>query len=485
MARETVILLTLCVYMAVLLAIGILTQRRSKDGTDFFLGGRRLGPLVAAVGASASSSSVWTLLGVSGAAWAWGLSAIWLIPACVGGFALNWCVLAPALQRHSHRTGAMTVADVLAQGGARGWRRAVKALAVFIILVSLGAYVASQFQGAGKIFGALFEVAAWQTIAIGAGVVLLYTMLGGLWAVCLTDTVQGLMMALTAAVLPIAALIEVGGFGALAEGVAAVPAAGYAEIGGPRAGIVALGFVLGLLGIGLGYPGQPHVVKYFMALGNEPGHVRRARRIALGWAVVIYCGMVLLGLCARLLFPGLDDRERAFIETTRDLFNPVIGGVMIAAVLSAIMSTADSQLLVASSTVVHDAGLGGRTQRGMLLRSRLTVFLITVAAAVAANVLSKRIFDNVLFGWAAMGAAFGPLLIARVVLRRALGIRRVFAAMLTGFVLSVAAHLVYVDLFGTKGGQGVAKFVVPWLAALAIALVGTSRSEGDPVGVAE
>jgi sodium/proline symporter len=476
--REQAILLTLIVYMAVLLVIGLLAQRRTKDGADFFLGGRRLGPLVAAVGASASSSSVWTLLGVSGAAWAWGLSALWLIPACVGGFALNWFVLAPSLQRHSHRTGAMTIADVLTEGSTRRWRVAVRALAVFIIVLSLGAYIASQFQGAGKIFGTLFGIAEWKAILVGAAVVLLYTVLGGLWAVSLTDTLQGLMMALTAVVLPIAALIEVGGFEPLAAGLRAVPVEGYAEIAGPRVGILAVGFVLGILGIGLGYPGQPHVVKYFMALDASPGNVQRARRYALSWAVIIYCGMVLLGLCGRILFPVLADKERVFIEATVVLFPPIMGGIMIAAVLSAIMSTADSQLLVASSSVVHDAGLGGRSQRGMLVRSRLTVFVLTVAAAIAAQVGSKEIFSRVLFGWAAMGAAFGPLLIVRVVMRRPVSPPRVFAAMFTGFALSVAAHSGYADLFGTSDLKRFAIHVMPWVAAFAVALTGTSRSEG-------
>jgi sodium/proline symporter len=155
---------------------------------------------------------------------------------------------------------------------------------------------------------------------------------------------------------------------------------------------------------------------------------------------------------------------------------------MIAAVLSAMMSTADSQLLVASSTVVHDAGLGGRTRRTMLRRSRLTVILLTAAAAVAANLISESIFKNVLFAWTAMGAAFGPLLLVRLVMRRKLAIQRVFAAMLTGFVLSVAAHLWYVEVFGTKDGKNFANYVVPWIGAFLVAFLGTKRAEREPEG---
>jgi len=485
MERETVVLLTLIVYMAVLLGIGVLARRRNLSASDFFLGGRQLGPVVSAVGASAASSSVWTLLGVSGAAWAWGVSAVWLFPACVGGFALNWYVLAPALQRYSHRTGAMTVADVLAGRPSSGWSRAILALAALIILVSLGAYVASQFQGAGKLFGAVFDVPMWQAVVIGATVVLLYTMLGGLWAVSLTDTLQGLAMAATAVVLPVAAFVEVGGAGALADSLNALDGQGrlpdgYLALGGPRSGPVALGFVLGLFGIGLGYPGQPHVVKYFMALraGDEdrpPVHV--ARRVAVGWAVVIYAGMVVLGLCARAMLPALadvdGDRERAFIVATERLFDPVTGGIMLAAVLSAIMSTADSQLLVASSTVVHDVGLGGPSHETALRRSRIAVVLLAAGAAGAALVGTKQIFERVLFGWAAMGAAFGPLLLARTVWRRELGPPRIFFAMLTGFVVAVVAYSFYEDLLGTTNWISFGKYVAPWLAALAVAVLGT------------
>ncbi|MHC4955383.1 MAG: sodium/proline symporter [Planctomycetota bacterium] len=485
MDRAAVILLTLIAYMVVLLGIGLLARRRNETATDFFLGGRKLGPLVSAIGASASSSSVWTLLGVSGAAWAWGLSAIWLFPACVGGFALNWYVLAPRLQKYSRETGAMTVADILARGASDGWRRAIVTLAVFIILLCLGAYVASQFQGTGKIFGAVFGVPAWQAVAIGATVVLLYTMLGGLWAVSLTDTIQGLAMALTAVILPTAALVEVGGLGGLGDALTGLGDAGklpdgYLQLGGPRSGPVAVGFALGLLGIGLGYPGQPHVLKYFMALRSGDSSARTARRIALGWAVVIYAGMILLGLCARALLPTTadvdGDKERAFIKATELLFDPVVSGIMLAAVLSAIMSTADSQLLVASSSVVHDARLGGRSTKSALVRSRITVVVLTVCAAVAALVGSKEIFSRVLFGWAAMGAAFGPLLLARVVWRRQLSPPRVFAAMLVGFVLSVVAYSFYGDITGTTAWKGFFNYVVPWVAALLIAFVGTTRS---------
>ena len=270
MDGSTAILVTLIVYKVILVGIGIYAQGRTRDSTDFFLGGRKLGPLVAAVSASASSSSAWTILSVSAAAYNWGLGALWLFPSCVGGFVLNWLVLAPALNRFSHESGAVTVTEILAGPRGRPLRGLVVWICSIVVIVSLGAYIASQFQGAGKAFEASFDVEAETAILVGAGIVVFYTLLGGFWAVSITDTLQGLLMALTAMLLPVAALIHVGGFGGLVEGLQAVPQDGYLSLFRNLPPAAALGFILGILGIGFGYPGQPHVVNRFMALTDDP-----------------------------------------------------------------------------------------------------------------------------------------------------------------------------------------------------------------------
>lgn len=460
---------TLVVYLVVLLALGVWAQRRTKSAGDFFVGGRRTGGLVAAVGAAASSSSAWTLLGVSGAAYAWGLSALWIFPGCVGGFLLNWTVFAPALRRLGHRTGAVTLIEAVSDG-----RRVVAAVAAVIVLLSLGAYVAAQLQGAGKTFEAVFGIPAAQTVGVGALVIVVYTLLGGFLAVSLTDTLQGLVMAASAVALPAAALVAVGGPSGLADGLAAVDVDGYRSLGGPRPWPLGLGFAAGLLGIGLGYPGQPHVAKYFLALRDDPAVVRRARRIALGWAVAVYGGMLLLGLCGRVLFPALDDGEVVLVQGAERLFPPAVAGVMLAAVLSAMMSTADSQLLVGASTLVHDLRVGGERLRTVTV-TRVTVALLTVGAAIAATVGSATIFERVLFGWAAMGAALGPLLLVRVVLKRRIGVGGSLAVLLSGALLAAAAHLFHEDLFGTRSLRGAAIHVLPYVVATALAFLLSSR----------
>ena len=453
-SSHTAILLTLVAYKLVLVGLGLWAQRRTQTGTDFFLGGRQLGPWVAAISASASSSSAWTLLGVSGAAYQWGLSAVWLFPACVGGFVLNWFLVAPALQRASHRTGALTVTELLA-----GAHRGVRTLASLIILVSLCTYVAAQFQGAGKAFNETFGWSVEHSILLGSAIVVLYTLLGGFWAVSLTDTLQGLLMAGTAVVLPVAALMTIGPGALFADA-----PDGYLSLTRNMAPAAAVGFVGGLFGIGLGYPGQPHVVNRFMALKDQDA-VRAARTIALTWAVIVYGGMLVLGWAGRVLLTDLADNEVVFVAATQALFPPVVSGIMLAAVLSAIMSTADSQLLVAASSVTHDLGLG---QKRLVTNARLVIALLSGCAVIAALYGPSSIFNRVLFAWSAMGAAFGPLLLVTL-LRGPVPPARSMVAMAVGFAMSVAAYSV-------PWAKGTAlERVLPFVVALLIAATGARK----------
>ena len=463
MSRAEAILYTLVAYKIVLVAIGLWATRRTRDTGDFFLGGRRLGAWVGAISASASSSSAWTLLSVSGMAYLWGWPALWLFPSTVSGFLINWLWIGPRLMPASRDADAITLTEFLAgPDPRRGWPRRSVILASLIVLFSFTFYVAAQFQGAGLAFASAFRLDMDTAVLVGAGVVLAYTLLGGFWAVSVTDTLQGLLMAATAVFLPLAAFAAVGGWAELAQGVNAVPPGPGAP---PTAGIAAVGFVLGTLGIGLGYPGQPHVVNRFMAL-RDPRALAQARVIAIGWAVVVYAGMLLLGLSARALYAGLLEGEQVLFEVANRLFAPVAAGVMIAAVLSAIMSTADSQLLVAASSVSHDLP---RERRWGIGTSRLVVSGICLVAVGIALFVPKDIFTRVLFAWHALGSAFGPPLAVKLVGRQ-IDPAALFAAMLTGFAGTVALYW----MPDTPGDW--AERLVPLVASLAICLSGSRRS---------
>jgi sodium/proline symporter len=472
MTRAQAILITLVTYKIALVVIGLWASRRTHDDADFFLGGRKLGPWVAALSASASSSSAWTLLGVSGAAYAWGLSALWLFPATVSGFMINWLWVAPRLMPLSRRNQSLTLTEFVAGERSDRLFPTIIRLSSAVVVFSFLFYIAAQFQAAGHAFASSFGLPTNTSIAIGVGIIILYTLLGGFWAVSVTDSLQGLMMAMTAVILPIVALVFVGGFGALAEGLREVSSAAEMSLTGPYTGIVALGFILGTLGIGLGYPGQPHVVNRFMAL-RDPKALSHGRLIAIGWAVIIYSGMLLLGLCGRVLFTTIPNHEQIFFQTANEILPPVVAGVMIAAVLSAIMSTADSQLLVAGSAISWDWRRAGLSETGSeqhsLGATRLVVLLVSVVAMLIAMFAPAAIFSRVLFAWHAIGSAFGPILILRL-LGWKIDSRAVLASIATGFGLTVIFNL-----FPDAPGDWVER-LVPLVAAFAVAASGRRKS---------
>ncbi len=406
----TGILITLIAYQLLMLGIGWWANKRNSDSEDFFLGGRKLGGLVAALSASASSSSAWSLLGVSGAAFAWGLPAVWLIPATIGGFVINWYLIAPRLRQQSRASGALTLTEFVAGPPGDPARRSMMRLGAAVILFSFTFYIAAQFQAAGKTFASVLAIEQNVAIVIGAAVVLAYVWLGGFWAASVTDSVQGLLMAFSALLLPLLALIAVGGPLELAANLAPDHASGHELWTGQANFGAALGFVLGLFGIGLGYPGQPHVVNRFMALKDEQA-ITRGRRIAVGWAVIIYTGMVLLGWCGRILVTNLGDGEQLLFVMATLLLPALLAGVMVSAILSAIMSTADSQLLVAASSVSHDLNDGNGEKTDGLKRARWVVLMIGSLAVMLAIAFPDDIFSRVLFAWQALAAAFGPLLV--------------------------------------------------------------------------
>ena len=328
--------------------------------------------------------------------------------------------------------------------------------------------MASQFQGAGKAFSETFRISPVESILIGSAIVVFYTLLGGFWAVSVTDTLQGLLMAITALVLPTASIVAVGGFPGLVDGLNSLAGEGYLSLTRSLPPVAALGFIFGLLGIGLGYPGQPHVVNRFMALreGSEP--IKKARRIAMLWAVIVYAGMLLVGFSGRILLPDLGDPEVVFIALTSQLFHPVVTGVIVAAVLSAIMSTADSQLLVASSTVTHDLQLARRSSLSMLAQSRIVVFVISCGAVLAAILGSREIFSLRFLVYHVFLIQIGPLLLVES-LKGPVESRVKLAAMVTGFVLSVGAFYLLPSSALWKGSL---ERFFPFIVVMVIALVG-------------
>ncbi|MFN2288287.1 MAG: sodium/proline symporter [Chromatocurvus sp.] len=464
MDKQTVVVLTLILYKLSLVGIGLWASRRTHSEDDFFLGGRGLGPWVAAVSYSSSASSAWTLLGMSGLAYVVGVSAIWVVLGSIVGMLVAWGWIAPRLMAYSRLHGQITLTDVLLHDTAGRWRTAIKWSASLIVIVSFVFYVAAQFQGAGNTFASTFDMPMRSSIVLGAAIIMVYTLLGGFWAVSVTDTVQGLLMAVTALLLPISALIEVGGWQGFLSGLEAVSTPEQLSLTADNAGLVAAGVVFGGLSIGIGTYGQPHLLVRFMALRDDSA-LRWGRRITILWFLIVFFGMFFLGLVGHILHAGTENPETIFFVLTDSLFPTLLGAVLLAAVLSAIMSTADSQLLVAASALSHDLGLGRRLPGGVMLVSRLTIVALVIAAVLVAVYLPEKIFSRVLFAWIALGSAFGPLLFARLMQIRVAS-ASALASVVCGFALAVTLYLAP----DTPGS--IAERCLPFLLASVILWIG-------------
>ncbi len=454
--NTTVVAVSFAVYTLAIIAIGLYSARFARrSDEDYFLAGRSLGAWIAALSASASSESGWVTLGLVGWAFASGASAYWIIPGCLLGFLFNWFVLAGRMRDCSLELNALTLPDLFAFH----FKERVpllRTLSVVVILVAMLLYVAAQLAAAGKAFSASFGGMDYRYgVLIGVGVVLLYTVLGGFRAVCWTDFLQALLMVGTLVVFPIYLLATEGGYSFVAEQLRSVDDGGLLRLTPDKVGAVFLGFLLGhtALGINFGYPGQPHVLVRFMAL--------RTRRAALVggavsavWAVCVYWGAVTVGLMARAMTEaGASWGQVMLAEETRDVYQElglvlsamhmlpgVLAGLVLAAVLAAICSTADSQLVVAASAAANDlyARLFSKSRKGAhMLVNRLVVLGIGLGAMLLVIDESVNVYEYVLtYGWAILGASFGPQVILLLLWRRA-SYAGCIAGMSTGFAVAL------------------------------------------------
>lgn len=424
-------------YLLAMVIIGFITARMTHSSLDFFLGRRSLNAWVAAISSTASSESAWAVLGTVGLSYKDGLSAAWFLPGCLFGYAINWFFLADRLRRHSREHHTITIPDYLASHF-RGDTRRLRWVAVSIIFACMMAYMAAQFTAIGKTFDSLFGIPHGVSIPVGAAIILLYTAMGGFLAVVWTDFLQGLIMAGGILLLAVAALVEVGGWGGVAN---------YAQHAAPelltwtggKSQSAFFGSVVGLLGIGLGYPGQPHVLNRYMAARDERA-IRKGIWIALGWGVLIYTSAIVLGIAGRALIPALGDPEHLFPRAAELLLPPLLAAVVLTGILAAIMSTISAQILVATSTVAHDIlhRLFARDlhQQKVLFVSRIALVVLGIGAMAIALTQVEMIFWFVLFAWSGLGASFGPLILwtlyAKTITRQA-----AIAGMMTGFVVTV------------------------------------------------
>lgn len=485
------VLIGFVVYLVLILVVGLATLRLNRTGEDFLLAGRRLPTWVAALSERASGESAWLLLGLPGAVITAGLVELWTVAGCVGGIALSWWVIAAPLRRESARLGALTLPGYFAlRFGPMG--PAIRLTGAAIVIFFFSIYLSTQINGAGKTLLATFSfpeqwsraVAAatgfeldprFWGMALGALVIVAYTVMGGFFAVAWTDLVQGLIMLFTLVVLPAVAFLRV-----RSEGIDLGAALGglgptVTDLLQGKSGWAAAATAIGGLSWGLGYLGQPHVVVRYMAI-KSPEAVAGARRVALAWAVLGFSGAFLIGLFGAALAARsatvAADPERLMPFLAASLLHPWIAGICISGAVAAMMSTADSQLLVATSAVAED--VVRRTfrphleHRGMVRISRLTTLAVGLAGFVLAITTDRLIYSMVSYAWSGLGAAFGPALVLALHWRRTTG-----AGVLAGMLVGSGATVLWVNSPALEAlvSARLAAFLLAgaavWLASLA------------------
>jgi sodium/proline symporter len=468
----TAVTLTFVVYLLVVLAIGIVAWRSTADLRDYILGGRRLGRWTTALSAQASDMSGWLLLGLPGYAYLVGLESLWLAVGLLVGTWLNWRFTARRLRIATEAYGdALTLPEYLQRRFADPYGL-LRLLGAAVVLLFFTFYTASGLVAGGKLFEAVFGLPYTWAVSAGAGAVLAYTFIGGFLAVSWTDALQGLLMLAALVLVAVFGLAAVGGFSGLETSMhhsnPELLDAWTDVAGAPLTWIAAAS----LLGWGLGYFGQPHILARFMAV-RTAAELDASRRIAMGWVAIALAAAMLVGLTgAAWLDPPLEgaDTEKVFIAMATMLLHPVVAGVALAGILAAVMSTADSQLLVASSAVSEDLYRDllrpGAGQGELLWIGRFAVVLIALGAFLLALDPASKVLDLVAYAWAGFGASFGPTLLASLYWRR-MSLAGAYAGILVG-------GLTVVSWRALSGGIFDLYEIVPGVAfsALAVAVFG-------------
>lgn len=405
-------LYTFICYFILLLGIGLYYYRKSHTIEDYLLGGRRMGSWVTALSAQASDMSGWLLMGLPGAVYLGGIKESWIAIGLFIGTVLNWQLVAPRLRIYTQKTNAITL-PCFFEERFKDPTGLLRIFSAIVILIFFTIYTTSGLVASGKLFESMFQVDYKIAVCVGASVIVIYTFLGGFLAVCWTDVLQGLLMFVAIIIVPIMAYIHIDGFAAVevsmrqkAISLSLIPSG----VNFPALAI------LSTMAWGLGYFGQPHILARFMSV-KSLAELKRSKIIAIVWVFFSLLGAVLVGLLAIALFDDLSDgdHEKVLIYMIDLLFNPWIGGIMLAAIFSAIMSTIDSQLLVSSSALTEDfyqkAIKKDASAKQIMAVGRLCVIVIAVIALLLALNPADTILGIVAYAWGGFGAAFGPLVL--------------------------------------------------------------------------
>jgi len=436
-------------YLVFLLGVGVWTYKFNKTQEDYLLAGRKLGPWVTAFSERASGESAWLLLALPGAAITVGLGEVWAVIGIIIGIIASWFLIAEKLREETERYDALTIPQYLHKKY-NDSSNVIRLFSAIIIAFFFLFYVSAQFHASGKVLNSLFDLDPVVGISIGAAIIIVYTLMGGFFAVAWTDLLQGILMIGTLVILPIAGYIELSESSVpITHGLTKADEIfnnnNHSFFMG-KSGIAALVAALGGLSWGLGYLGQPHLVIRYMAIRSSK-EVNIARKIAIAWALPGITGAFLVGLVALLYFGpeyfSKIDPEQAMPLLASELLHPIFAGLFISGAVAAMMSTADSQLLVSTSAVTEDfyhQYLGKElTEDSLVKMSRIMILLLGLIAygiAIYSQIADKKIFGVVSYAWSGLGSSFGPALVMSLWWSKTTR-KGIIAGLLTGFLTTI------------------------------------------------
>ncbi|GLT19600.1 sodium:proline symporter [Vibrio zhanjiangensis] len=476
MENSFAITTTFIAYLILMMAIGVIAYQRTKNSTDYFLGGRSLGPWPAALSAGASDMSGWLLLGLPGYAYAAGIEALWLAGGLLAGTWLNWLICAKRLRTYSITTDALTLPEFLSRRF-NDTSKLIQVISAFFILLFFLFYTSSGLVAGGKLFETVFGLNYSTAVTIGTICVVSYTLFGGFLAVSWTDLVQGLLMAAALMIVPIAAME--GGLGQLSSDLSNINPQLLTLWNDTKGEPLSAIAIISLVAWGLGYFGQPHILARFKAARSNKD-LTTARRIAVIWTALSMVGAMLVGLVGLIYVTNsgvsIDDGEKIFMLLVNSIFHPVVAGILLAAILAAIMSTADSQLLVSSSALAEDFYKQlikkDASSEEIVMVGRIAVVAISIVALILALTPDSSVLGLVSYAWAGFGAAFGPALILSLYWPR---MNRNGA--LAGIVIGGVTIVVWKQL---SGGWFDVYEIVPGIILSTIAIVVVSLMTAEP-----
>ena len=475
----------LILYFVAMLGIGIFFFFKSKstDDKDYFLGGKTMGPWVSAMSAQASDMSAWLLMGLPGSILAFGLGQVWIGIGLAIGTALNWIIVAKRLRRFSEAAGdAITVPQYLSNRF-KTKSKTLQVVCAIVFLVCFTVYVASAFVAGTSVFTSLFDIDETLAMFIFAAILIIYTFLGGYKAVCWTDFFQGLLMLVAVLAIPIIIVLTKDLDFSVLEN--AVTSTGGTEFSFTRSLFSAPATeIISGLAWGLGYFGMPHILVRFMAI-KKPSMVRKSAIVAIVWVVLALASVVFIAVFGRILIGeellADESQSMVFVELSRMIFPAAITGVLLSAIIAASMSTADSQLLVASSSFTSDIYKPlirkNASNKEVLWVGRAVVIIISVIAFFIASSKGKGaqvIMDLVENAWAGFGSSFGAVIILSLFWRR-FTYKGALAGVIAGAVTDV---LWLIFLSGPTGiYEIIPGFAVSLIASVAVTLLDKAPSK--------